>query len=123
MSLVSALMACSDHHEHIAATIEGQLKNNTSGRAWKARKRMYKHTAFAFACAKAAEIVAKKGGGGMSVNTVALVAAGNEYEAARLWNRRAPGERTELAEVLRGLKLRGVITDADVERLEREGVE
>ena len=42
--------------------------------------------------------------------------------AARLWNRRASGERTELAEVLRGLKLRGVITDADVERLEREGV-
>ncbi|MFY9590592.1 MAG: hypothetical protein WAP54_01240 [Bacteroidales bacterium] len=31
--------------------------------------------------------------------------------------------RTEFAEVLRGLKLRGVITDADVERLEREGVE
>lgn len=28
--------------------------------------------------------------------------------------------RTEFAEVLRGLKLRGVITDADVERLERE---
>ena len=47
----------------------------------------------------------------------------NEEDTARLWNRRAPGGRTELAEVLRGLKLRGVITDADVERLEREGVE
>lgn len=50
-----------------------------------------------------------------------LVAAGNEYEAARLWNRRAPGERTELAEALRGLMLRGVITDADIERLEQSG--
>jgi len=55
-------------------------------------------------------------------HVTALVVAGNEYEAARLWNRRAPGGRTELAEALRGLMLRGVITDADVERLEREGV-
>ena len=30
-------------------------------------------------------------------------------------------ERTELAEILRGLKLRGVITDADIERLEQSG--
>jgi hypothetical protein len=44
-------------------------------------------------------------------------------EAARRWNRRAPGARRELAEALRGLRLRGVITDEDVGRLEREGVE
>lgn len=63
MSLFDALMACSDHHENCARTLELNLQTSKEGTAWKARKRLRKHTAFAFACAKAAEIVAKKGGG------------------------------------------------------------
>lgn len=63
MSLFEALMACSDHHEQAALTLERNLKTCPEGTAWKTRKRLRKHTAFAFACAKAAEVVAKKGGG------------------------------------------------------------
>jgi hypothetical protein len=62
MSLFDALMACSDHHENCALTIERNLKTAPEGTAWKARKRLRKHMSFAFACAKAAEVVAKKGG-------------------------------------------------------------
>lgn len=62
MSLFDALMACSAHHEHAALTLEGTLKTAPEGTAWKTRKRLRKHMSFAFACAKAAEVVAKNGG-------------------------------------------------------------
>ena len=63
MSLFEVLMACSFHHEQAALTLERNLKTAKEGTAWKARKRLRKHTVFAFACARAAEVVAKKGGG------------------------------------------------------------
>ena len=46
-----------------------------------------------------------------------------EGEAAERWNRRAiPGERAEFGQILAGLKARGMITQADVDRLERDGI-
>ena len=42
-------------------------------------------------------------------------------DAVMNWNKRASTPRDEFAEILRGLKLRGVITDADIERLEQSG--
>jgi len=40
-------------------------------------------------------------------------------DAVMNWNKRASTPRDEFAEILRGLKLRGVITGADIERLEQ----
>jgi len=58
-----------------------------------------------------------------AVQTAAVALAIVECLLRGKWRWPEQRGRTEFAEVLRGLKLRGVITDADVERLEREGVE
>lgn len=58
-----------------------------------------------------------------AVQTAAVALAIVECLLRGKWRWPEQRERTEFAEVLRGLRLRGVITDEDVERLEREGVE
>ena len=45
-----------------------------------------------------------------------------EVSAVEAWNRRTPSERDEFAQILAGLKARGVITQADVDRLDRDGL-
>ena len=60
MRLFDALMACSDHHRQAALGCEATAGRAPEATAWKHRKRMRKHMAFAQACAKAAEIVARK---------------------------------------------------------------
>ncbi len=46
-----------------------------------------------------------------------------QEQAISIWNSRAKeSERTEFAQILAGLKARGVITQDDVDRLERDGM-
>lgn len=52
----------------------------------------------------------------------AVVGAYTQLAADKGWNRRATSERDEFAQILAGLKARGIITQADIERLERDGV-
>jgi hypothetical protein len=56
-----------------------------------------------------------------AVQTAAVALAIVECLLRSKWRWPEQCERTEFAEVLRGLKLRGVITDADIERLEQSG--